>query len=122
MNSLTLTVGVSLSEERLDPAGLLLGVAGELDIATVPALRERLNHALESGVRKIVVDLRDVTFMDSVALAVMVHTCRELEPDGRLVMVMDPASYTRLILAAAGLDACLDLAETRAEALALIAS
>src|SRR6185436_13970388 len=58
-----------LTEEPLGESGTILTVAGELDIATAPELRGRLTAALQAGKTGIVVDLREVAFMDSVAMA-----------------------------------------------------
>jgi anti-sigma B factor antagonist len=122
MNPLPNTVGATVTEERIGPSGLVLSAAGELDVATAPALRERVTAALDAGVRRLVIDLRDVSFMDSVALAVLVHASRRLEPDGRMAVVIAPGSYTRLIFEAAGLDGCLDLLATREQGIALVAA
>jgi anti-anti-sigma factor len=120
MNSLLKTIGVTVAEERIGPDGLLISVGGELDIATVARLREPVTAALDAGIRRVVIDLREVSFMDSVALAVLVHANRRLEPDGRMAIIIAPGSYTRLIFEAAGLDRCLELVETRELALARI--
>lgn len=53
----------------LDPhrvgAHTVVGVTGELDVATAPALRDSLLGLLNRGVASLVVDLRGVTFIDS---------------------------------------------------------
>jgi anti-sigma B factor antagonist len=120
MKDLPHTVGSAVTEERIAPSGLLLSATGELDIATAPALRERLTAALDAGVRRLVIDLREVSFMDSVAIAVLVHASSQLGPDGRMAIVIAPGSYTRLIFEAAGLDGCLDLVATREQGVAFV--
>ena len=59
---------------RLDEDGdsLAVRVAGELDIATAPALESALLHALDSGAASILVDLERVSFIDSMGLRVLV--------------------------------------------------
>jgi anti-sigma B factor antagonist len=102
-----------VSELKLSEAplanGALLTIAGELDIATVPRVRERLTAIIERGVRRLVVDLRAVTFMDSTALAAFIHAKVQLD-DTTLVLERD--SYARLIFEVAGLDGVLDVVET----------
>ena len=120
MNSLPHIVGTTVSEERIDPSGVVLSATGELDIATAPALRERVTAALDAGVRRLVIDLREVSFVDSVAVAVLVHASRRLDPDGRMAIVIAPGSYTRLIFEAAGLDGCLHLVATREQGIAVV--
>lgn len=43
----------------------VVGVAGEIDVATAPVLRDALLGMLNRGVPSLVVDLRGVTFVDS---------------------------------------------------------
>jgi anti-sigma B factor antagonist len=67
----------------------VVAVSGELDLASVPGLRGRLEAHLDAGRSMIVVDLRAVTFLDSTALGVLVGVlkrCRELGGDLRLVI------------------------------------
>ena len=97
---------------------VVLAVRGELDMATVPGLRVQLNGALERGVKRMVVDLTDVTFVDSVSLAALLTTARKIGNDGRFALVVKRDSYGMLIFEAGGIDAVLPLFETRAEALA----
>jgi len=109
-----------LTEERIEPTGLVLSVHGELDVATVPKLRCHLGAALARGDRRIVIDLRPLEFLDSVAVAALLHTARELGDDGRLAVVVAPESYIRMVFEIAGLPQCLDVVETRAEAVARV--
>ena len=105
-----------LAEEPLGASGTYLTVAGELDIATAPDLKDRLMAAIKRGVSSIVVDLRDVTFMDSVAMAAILHARTQLGDDGRLAVVLGSESYTQLVFEIAGLPRCLELFETREQA------
>lgn len=53
----------------LDPARcgqhVVVGVTGELDVATAPVLRDSVLGLLNRGVESLVLDLRGVTFIDS---------------------------------------------------------
>ena len=109
--------GIELTEETFDPSGLVLSVRGELDIATTPALREHLEAAIEDGKHRIVIDLTAVSFLDSVALATIMHTKQRLPEDGKLALVVEPSSYVMLVFESAGLPKVLDLVETRAQAI-----
>jgi anti-sigma B factor antagonist len=110
----------AIAEERFDPAGVVICVSGELDIATVPKLRRRLVAALDRGVRRVVIDLRPLDFLDSIAVAALLHAARQLGGDGRLAVVVAPDSYIRMVFEIAGLPQCLDVVETRAAAVALV--
>ena len=113
---------VTVVDERFEPAGAIVTVTGELDIVTAPVLRERLNTLAGAGVRRLVIDLRGVPFMDSVAVAVLVRAKHELGEGARIAVVIEDDSYTRLIFEVAGLPHWLDLVQTREGALARVSS
>lgn len=67
----------------------VLMVSGEVDLATSPNLDVAIIAALESGTESLVIDLTDVTFMDSSGLGVIVRglkRCREADKDLDLVI------------------------------------
>jgi anti-sigma B factor antagonist len=101
-----------------DDSVLVVAAGSELDIATAPALRDELNAAVARGVTRLVIDLTDASFIDSVALAVLVNTARKIRRRGRLAVVVVPGSYGMLIFEASGLDALLPIFDTRPEAVA----
>jgi len=109
------SVEFAVTREELEGGVVALAVAGELDVATVPALREQLNAAIDSGVTRLVVDLADVRFIDSVSLAALVNAQRRLN-EGRYALVVPSESYGRLIFQAGGIEAVLPLFESRDEA------
>lgn len=93
-------------------------VAGEIDVYTAPALRERLDQEIERGQHDLVVDLSDVTFMDSTGLGVLV---------GRLKLIRVHEGAMRLVCAhdrvlkvftITGLDKVFEIYPTIDEALA----
>ena len=111
---------IQVTEEAFEPTGLVLTVSRELDIATAPALRDRFDAAIEAGKRRLVVDLSALSFLDSVALATIVHAKQRLPEDGKMVLVIDPSSYVMLVFESGGLPKVLDLVETRAQAIDLV--
>jgi anti-sigma B factor antagonist len=110
----------ALADERLGRKGAVLTASGELDIATAPEFRDRLTSWVARGVKRLVLDLRGVGFMDSVAMAAIIHTRTQLGDDGRIAVVLEEDSYTRLVFEIAGLPRCLDVYETRDEAVAAL--
>jgi anti-sigma B factor antagonist len=71
------------------PGVLLLAVHGDADLHTAPELRERLGSAIDDGVRSIVLDLTETTFLDSMSLGVLLGAMKRMrarEGDLRLVV------------------------------------
>lgn len=112
--------GIQVTEETFAPSGLVLTVSGELDIATAPALRDRLAAAMEAGTHRLVIDLSAISFLDSVALASIVHARQQLPEDGRMAVAVDPSSYVMLVFESGGLRKVLDIVETRAQGIELV--
>jgi anti-sigma B factor antagonist len=107
----------AIVEQRPDERTAVISIAGELDLATAPQLKWRLVDALEAGLGAIVVDLGDVTFMDSTALGVLVGVRRGLDVGARLAIVCTHPGVLN-IFQIAGLDGAFDMFATRDEALA----
>jgi len=107
----------AIIEQRPDERTAIISIAGELDLATAPQLKWRLVDALEAGLGAIVVDLGDVTFMDSTALGVLVGVRRGLDVGARLATVCTHPGVLN-IFRIAGLDGAFDIFATPDEALA----
>src|SRR5436305_1294470 len=104
---------------RTRPIGTatVIAVSGELDVATVPRLRAALTEAAERGSTRLVVDLSEVTFVDSVSVGAILHAQRRLGLEGRLAVVLAPSSYARVIFDVVGADAVLHGLQTRPQPL-----
>jgi anti-sigma B factor antagonist len=75
----------------------VLSAAGELDVNTAPELREQLARLVNDGARQIVVDLADVSFVDSTALSVLVSALKRLrQSDGDLALASPTPSVRRV--------------------------
>ena len=102
-------------EEPLSQDGFVLEVHGEVDVASSGELRTRLRTAAEAGATRILVDLGDVTFIDSIAMAGIVGAQRRLPPGGRLAIIAHHP-YVLLVLEAIGLQHIVHVFPTRDDA------
>lgn len=57
-------------------------ISGDLDLATVPQVRERLHDALSGKPARLVVDLDDCSFVDASALTMLVDVHRRVARTG----------------------------------------
>ena len=101
---------------RREQGYAIVAVAGEVDIATVTRLRERLFELAASG-RTLVVDLDQVSFVDSAGLAALVGAAKRAEAHGASLQVVCDRPQTWEVFRLAGLDRRLGLARTRDKAL-----
>ncbi len=82
---------VDLSVSSSEQGGVtVVHVGGEIDVYTAPLLREALDKQVAAGRTDIVVDLENVTFMDSTGLGVLV---------GRLKLVRGQNGSLRIVSA-----------------------
>ena len=66
----------------------VLAVSGEVDVATVPRLREQLHGLVAQGNNRIVVNLDSVDFLDSTGLGVLVGALKRVRTqDGDLALI-----------------------------------
>lgn len=76
----------------------VLEVSGDVDIASVPLLKDKLDFTLETGCRDVVLDLSAVSYADSSALSLLIWLDRRLAPlGGRLVLAGANADITRVL-------------------------
>jgi anti-sigma B factor antagonist len=107
---------ISVNERLLDEKTAEVAVEGELDLATAPNLKWPLLDSLKAGRTRLLVNLSQVTFIDSTALSVLVGVHRKLPEDARMAVVCTNPNVLR-IFAVAGLDAAFDIFPTAEAAL-----
>jgi anti-sigma B factor antagonist len=95
----------------------IVSVQGELDLDTAPRLKWMLMDAIETSHSRLVVDLTDATFMDSMTLSVLVTVKRTLGVDPHLAIVCTRENLLQ-IFEFAGLDGVFAIFPTLEEALA----
>ena len=87
---------------RFDVDEVIVDVRGELDVATAPSLQDVLDHLMAEGVRRIVVDLAETSFVDSTGLGALLTAHRRMHAHhGELVLSnLRPAARRLLELTA----------------------
>src|SRR5580692_9375554 len=85
-------------------ARTIVRLRGALDVATAPALRERLIGLLNPGTRLLVFDLSRVPSCDPAGLAVLIGTQRRASLLGIVVRLAAPSLPVATLLRLTGLD------------------
>jgi len=94
---------------------MVVSVAGEVDAHTAPPVREAVLATVGPGAR-VVVDLTEVTFLDSTGLGVFVTALKRLrEVDGTLDVVITSPRVLK-VFTLTGLDVLIPIHETLAAA------
>jgi anti-sigma B factor antagonist len=94
----------------------IVTAAGEIDISTASGLRERLAGLADSG-RPLVVDLDQVSFIDSAGLSVLVGTAKRAAAHSGSLHVACGQPKIRKLFRLTGLDRRIPLARTLDDAL-----
>jgi anti-sigma B factor antagonist len=82
---------------RSDGDALHLGLVGEFDLSEVDCFRACVEGAVESNGGSVVIDLGDVTFIDSTAITALLEVRRRCDGDGRQLRFENAsASVTRV--------------------------
>jgi anti-sigma B factor antagonist len=88
-----------------DPDGaLVVAVDGELDLETAPRLANWIADALASGSKRVVLDVAEVSFIDSSGLTTLIVGHAEAEKAGAELVLRSVTRQTYDLLLMTGLD------------------
>lgn len=105
-------------DSRHQKNGLVLSVAGEVDMATADLFEEAVNHALiTSPGGRVVLDLHALSFIDSSGLAVLIRTYKMARDQGTVLIIAAATNRIARTLSLVGLDRRVPLVATVDEAL-----
>jgi anti-anti-sigma factor len=95
---------------RVEPgtSATTIALSGELDMATVPILEEHLVQAESGGVAAIVIDLVDLTFIDSVGLRAFLAARERAEANGRQLLMFGAKPQVRRVFEITGKESLLE--------------
>lgn len=69
-------------EVRVEGASTVIAIAGEIDLATIPLLTERLDQLIGEGRIHLVLDMSDVIFVDSTGLSALIRVRSRVLAEG----------------------------------------
>jgi anti-sigma B factor antagonist len=106
---------LSIRTEK-DGTACMVVLEGEVDVYTAPRLKEELVALIEGGCVRVIVDLRNVGFIDSSGLGVLVSALRRArERDGAVRIVCTRENILK-IFRITGLDKVFPILSDPAEA------
>ena len=92
--------------------------AGELDSTLTASLRRLLAAALEDGIRRVIVDLSEISYIDTSAIAMLMDAdARARRLKARIMVVSPPQSRAATIFQLTKVDQVMSILGTRDEAL-----
>jgi anti-anti-sigma factor len=94
--------GSDTSEGVMREGVVRFALHGELDLATIGSVRSAVAAAIAGKAQHVVFDLRDVTFLDSSALALFSQTALDVD-----VTIEQPSNLIRRTIEITGVDSLL---------------
>ena len=95
----------------------MLAVSGELDLASSPALEEELARVEDSDSRIVIIDLRELEFMDSAGLSVLVKAHQRAHETGQRFGLVKGRPQVQRLLTLTGVAERMALADSVEELL-----
>lgn len=91
---------------------LRVELSGELDLACAGDVEQRLLEIeRDPAVRRLVIDLREVRYLDSTGLSLLINADRRARGAGRQVTVVSGQGAPRRILVTSSLQGLIDIVE-----------
>jgi anti-anti-sigma factor len=87
---------------RSEDGAPLLCVAGELDLASSPELERELDRVFSDGPSLVIIDLRELEFMDSTGLSVLIRAHNRARETGHRVGIVNGSQQVRRLLSLTG--------------------
>jgi anti-anti-sigma factor len=81
----------------------VVGMRGEIDAIAIPSLSGCLDDAIGAGHREVVLDMAEVSFIDSVGLAAIVAAKKRLASHAGTLTLRRPTPHVRKLLEITGL-------------------
>jgi anti-sigma B factor antagonist len=106
-----------LDVERASGDVVVMSVEGDVDLYSAPELRDRLAGLSDDGASRIVLDLTHTTFLDSMALGVLLGANKRLLASGGQLELVVSTPDVRRIFEITMLDRVFTLHEAREHAL-----
>jgi anti-sigma B factor antagonist len=96
---------------------VVIGVSGELDLATSPELERELQRSTASAAALLIIDLRKLEFMDSTGLSVLVRAHQKTTQSGKQFAVVKGPQQVQRLLSLTGVAERLTVVDTPEELL-----
>jgi anti-sigma B factor antagonist len=99
-------VGIDTSERD---GATVVALTGELDYASTEAVEQQLIGIEGGGAGWIVIDLRELAFIDSTGLSLLINTDRRARKADRRLTIVSGAGASKRLIRTTGLDARLEV-------------
>lgn len=107
---------MNIVEEKNDTVSIFRP-NGRLDSNTSQGFEQKVFDAISDGTKKMVIDFKDIDYISSAGLRVILKATKALARDNGKIMLCDMQDYVKEVFEIAGFDAILPIVPTLNEAL-----
>ena len=111
-------MNLKLNTRTINDQTSLIDLEGEVDVYTAPQLKQQIITLLDSGVKRVIVNLSAVDYLDSTALGVLIGGLKRLRERNGALDLICPNQRIKRIFEITGLDKIFDIFATEEDALA----
>jgi anti-anti-sigma factor len=86
-----------------DAAGVVLALHGELDVAAAPQLEKLLDNVRQERHPRVLLELGELSFVDSAGVSVLIKAKKEAEGDGSEFILRRPTAQVHRVFALVGM-------------------
>jgi anti-sigma B factor antagonist len=86
-----------------DAEGVVLALHGELDVAAAPQLEKLLDQVRQQRHARVMLDLSELSFVDSAGVSVLIKAKKEAEEDGSKLILRRPTAQVHRVFAVVGM-------------------
>jgi len=109
-----------VSTPRMEGDAAIISVRGDIDLHNSPELRTAILETIsKKPVKRLILNLSQVPYMDSSAIAVLVEALQKLRPTGGRVMLVDLQPRVKGLMEIARLDTIFVLVASEQQALTM---
>jgi anti-sigma B factor antagonist len=91
-------------KERISENGIVIELKGELDIFSSPTLKDKLYSLIDTSSNDVIIDMNDVTYIDSTGLGVFVGALKKSRQKGTNIVLKNLKPNVRKVFTITGLD------------------
>lgn len=96
----------------------IISIAGRIDTISAPVLEQTINHTIDSGVRRMLLDFSKVSYISSSGLRVLLAAAKKLKNPGDRYGLCCLSADVLKIIRLAGFTSILSIYSSEGEALA----
>ena len=99
---------LSIEDNKLDNNIVILKLSGEMDISSAPQFKDKATSLIQEGYQKIVLDLSELGFTDSVGIGSIVASLTRAKEKGGQICAVSPTKTVKKLMDIVGLFNIMD--------------